>query len=574
MHPRCPPDRFRNHLDRTRIPPMPNLRSLRVLAVPAACGVFTCGLAASALAQLRESQVLVVYDSRIPDSRALAEFYAGSAKVPGGVGSIAGVHPRVRALDISTRVNTVNTAIPAGVFPQQADIDYATFKSAFRDPLRAYLAQQNLSNKIRCILLTKGIPHRIQNISNTPPLATNIGDNPAGLNAAFNAGVSGDFTYCSMDSELSLLQQPLDAGEAGAQADSRADGMIVNPYFRSPYTINAYTTRNILTTKLFGAPGGGFAGFFWLNSSGTAPTNLTPGDIYLVCRIDGNTLADAQAIITRAQNVAFPMATARLLFDSDGSAIDGSGNPMPLDVGPDYSLSRTLLLADGRFPTANIISDTAGGFTGFFIGPNLSYPSATNGPPLVLADPLLLLASFGSNHSGVNGNGSNAGTTYAQSFNYLPGAVFNTIESYNGRSFGGIGGNPFVPQQQAADALAAGATFAVGNAWEPFALSVADNEQLCRNFFLGNMTWAEAAYTALPALSWQQVVIGDPLARPRRDREDINASSRVTIDDLYAWQQAPVDLNNSTVADTADFLLLESTVRGFEAAGMKGDQRP
>ena len=103
---------------------------------------------------------------------------------------------------------------------------------------------------------------------------------------------------------------------------------------------------------------------------------------------------------------------------------------------------------------------------------------------------------------------------------------------------------------------------------------MADNEQLCRNFFLGNMTWAEGAYTALPALSWQQVVIGDPLARPRRDREDVNASGRVTIDDLYGWQQTPVDLNNSGIADSTDFLLLETTVRGFELVSMKGDQRP
>ncbi len=532
------------------------------------------------MAQLRESQVLVLYDSRIPDSLALAEFYAGSAKVPGGAGSIVGVHPWVRVLDISTRPATVGTS-PAGVAPAQADIDYDTFKSRFRDPLRAYLAQQSLSNRVRCILLTKGLPHRIQNISNTAPLSTNIGDNPAGINAAFNAGVSGNFTYCSMDSELTVLQQSIDNGEAGAQADSRADGMIANPYFRSPYTINAYSTRNILATKLFGAPGAPSSGFYWVNSAGNAPTNLTSGDIYLVCRIDGNTLADARSIVTRAQNVAFPMNTARLLFDSDGSSIDGdvaSGpfDPPLIDVGPDYSLSTTLLTNDGRFPAANIITNTAAGFTGFFVGPNLSYATASNGPPLLLSNPILLLASFGSNHNGVNGNGSNAGTTYAQSFNYLPGAIFNTIESYNGRSFGGIGGNPFVPQQQAADALAGpnGCTFAIGNAWEPFALSVPDNEQLCRNFLLGNMTWAEAAYSALPVLSWQQVVIGDPLARPRRDREDVNANGRVTIDDLYAWQQTPVDLNNSGIADTADFLLLETTVRGFETAGMKGDQRP
>jgi len=284
-----------------------------------------------------------------------------------------------------------------------------------------------------------------------------------------------------------LLQQSLDSGEAGAQADSRADGMIVNPYWRSVATINAYTTRNILVTKLFGLPGGGNNGLFWLNATNpNATTTLLPGDIYLVCRIDGNTLADADGIVTRAQNLAIPMATARLLFDSDGGTIDGTGNPPQLDSGADYTLSRNFLLADGRFPTANIVSDSAGNFTGFYIGPNLTYPSATNGPPLVLPNPILLLASFGSNHSGVNGNGSNAGTTYATSFNYLPGAVFNTIESYNGHAFGGIGGNILVPQQQAADAMAGpgGATFAACNAWEPFALSVADNEQICRNFFL------------------------------------------------------------------------------------------
>ena len=75
-----------------------------------------------------------------------------------------------------------------GVFPAQADIDYTTFKTNVRDPLRAYLSQQNLATTVRCILLTKGLPHRIQNISNTAPLSSTIGDNPAGLTAAINAG--------------------------------------------------------------------------------------------------------------------------------------------------------------------------------------------------------------------------------------------------------------------------------------------------------------------------------------------------------------------------------------------------
>jgi len=47
----------------------------------------------SACAQLAEDQVLVVYDSRVPDSLAVAEYYAGSRKVPGGAGGLACVRP-------------------------------------------------------------------------------------------------------------------------------------------------------------------------------------------------------------------------------------------------------------------------------------------------------------------------------------------------------------------------------------------------------------------------------------------------------------------------------------------------
>jgi hypothetical protein len=222
-----------------------------------------------------------------------------------------------------------------------------------------------------------------------------------------------------------------------------------------------------------------------------------------------------------------------------------------------------------------VIKNTATGFTGFVVGPNVSYASATNGPPIVMAQPMLLVASYGANHAGVSNNGSTAWTTWGTSFNYGPGAVFNSIESYNGRAFGGLGQNPFVPQQQSADVLAgpAGATFAVGNAWEPLSISAPDNEQIAKNFFIGNMTWAEAAYTSFPAISWQQVAIGDPLARPRRDREDINGDGKITLDDLYGYWAAPVDLNNSGIADITDFNLLEKTVRGYEAAGMKGEQR-
>ena len=70
------------------------MRSIRVISAVCALATF----AGSASAQLRPEEVLVVYDSRLADSLAVAEQYAGSARVPGGVGGLAGARPGVRVV--------------------------------------------------------------------------------------------------------------------------------------------------------------------------------------------------------------------------------------------------------------------------------------------------------------------------------------------------------------------------------------------------------------------------------------------------------------------------------------------
>ncbi len=350
---------------------MPNL--IRHLAARCAAGlaaVFLC--AAPATAQLTESQTLLVYDSRIPDSKAIAEFYVGSARIPGSTTGQPGVRPAgaITTLDLSTL--TATTGGPAGVFPQAADIDYPTFSSRIRNPLRTYLSTNNLQRRIRCIILTKGIPHRVLNIDTAN---ATIGDNTGLLNNYFNAGRAGNVTYCSVDSELTLLNQSLDSGEAGNNGDSRADGQILNPYFRSTTSINAYPTKFIASGKAWTSAGSGLHGFYWINGTNLAASNtLTPGDIYLVCRLDGNSVADVQAYVNRAQNLVLPMSTAFLLLDADGQNFDGTAADFPLiDVGPDYQFSVAALQADGRFPAANYYRDPFGLFSNFFVGPNTNY---------------------------------------------------------------------------------------------------------------------------------------------------------------------------------------------------------
>src|SRR5207247_5113596 len=105
-----------------------------------------------------------------------------------------------------------------------ADVTYAQFVSLIRNPIRNYL---NLAGPpdpagIVAIVLIRPFPHRIYDTDNLV-----IGDNPSGLVGEFNAA---DATCASVDAELVLLWQNLDAGEAGGTMDSKSDNVIDNPY--------------------------------------------------------------------------------------------------------------------------------------------------------------------------------------------------------------------------------------------------------------------------------------------------------------------------------------------------------
>lgn len=70
----------------------------------------------------------------------------------------------------------------------------------------------------------------------------------------------------------------------------------------------------------------------------------------------------------------------------------------------------------------------------------------------------------------------------------------------------------FGDQGQLAEWIAIGGTFGIGNAYEPFTFSLAENDLYLQNFLFNNLSWAEAAWSSIPYMSWQQIVIGDPLA--------------------------------------------------------------
>lgn len=513
-------------------------------AVAAVTALAAC--AGSASAQLRADEVLVVFDSRISDSAAVAQYYTS-------------VRPRVRALDLASTGATATTP---------GDISYGDFVARLRDPIRAHLTSSGAIRTTRCIVLTKGLPHRIQDTDS--PAA---GDNPSTLVTEFN---NNDITCASVDSELTLLWQNLNTGEAGGATDSLSDGLIVNPYWRVRVPISTYTTGFIQSAKVFGTTSPGPV----RTVGGSGATKLTPGDMVLVSRLDAPTVVQVRAMIDRAQMIVYDTENDVILLDASGS--DNIANPTanteldniggaPFNAiygGDDYEKTRDQMNADGRWLASRVIYDQFGGQ--FYVGPRIEYQNVT----VSVMQPLALLATYGANHGGTyptTAAGASASNTYAESFNYANGAIFNTIESYNGRAFGGLNAGG-TNQEQASDFLAAGGTFAIGHVWEPLAATIPDNEQLAANFLRGRMTWAEAAWSSIGSLSWMHIVLGDPLAMPWRTREDQRADGAATVDDLAVWEQrSPTDplknVNRAGAADDTDRQLMLQSLR----FGERGD---
>ncbi|MGP1257259.1 MAG: hypothetical protein ACTS10_22800, partial [Kiloniellales bacterium] len=94
------------------------------------------------------------------------------------------------------------------------------------------------------------------------------------------------------------------------------------------------------------------------------------------------------------------------------------------------------------------------------------------------------------------------------------------------------------------------------------------NEWFVRNFYLDGLTFAEAAYTSIPGLSWQNTPVGDPLARvtfgPSLQRVDIDMDGRFTVGDLHAQNESIVDADCDADADLDDLRFIRDELRRGE----------
>lgn len=113
-------------------------------------------------------------------------------------------------------------------------------------------------------------------------------------------------------------------------------------------------------------------------------------------------------------------------------------------------------------------------------------------------------------------------------FRWLPGAIATEYVSTNGRTFRRPPGTWTIgpwsdkskwfagsPQTLTADLLADGATGASGHVDEPY-LGFTPRPQVLFPAYLAGRNLAESFYLSIPALSWMNIVVGDPLCRIRQ----------------------------------------------------------
>ena len=454
---------------------------------------------------LTDENVLIVYNSAVDEAsggggQEIYNFYRGLFQRDGVLG-----------LDLND----------PNLLP--GNITYANFITQIRNPIRQFLINNDLTEQVLVITLTRGIPTRIADLSENSVgrLSANLlGDQPTNALDAFNAN---NATFASVDSELALLFQDLEQGENGGAFDSPADNYIRNPYFNSTDSIAGSDRSKVQNARSFLTQNN-----YQVLRSTTRPLFADPNStnqLFLTCRLDGDSVQDVIYLISRAQNIYIDPATDGFIIDEFDPAAGGPEvGGLELDAG---GLSATVRSLDAGGDFDQLVTDlNNAGFAqinsdegaAFLIGDN---GSIADTGALAVAGPVAAVFTFGGNASTQNQNGYlntfiDSATGQTQ---FVRGAYFCSIESYNARAFGGL--PQFGDQGSVAEFIAAGGTFGVGTVFEPLSLGVNEVDILIDRHLFESMTFVEAAFASIPFVSGQSILIGDPLAKvklgPRPD---------------------------------------------------------
>jgi uncharacterized protein (TIGR03790 family) len=328
-------------------------------------------------------------------------------------------------------------------------IALADYTRAIADPIRAYLA---VHTNIDFIVLTKGIPIRIS--------GSEMGSCDEHSQAPRN--IRG---HPSVDSTLAALDYP-----------------------ELPGTLKIDITGS-------GAIGCAYSNRYW---NATEPFSHARYGGYLVTRLDGYTLAQAEDLTREALAAEHGLTAGKVLFDvqpifglgdkaSQPAPISGLVIPRESDWGTynaDMQDAHDLLVKRG-VPDELDLSET-------FIG------SRSN---------LLGYFSWGSNDARYS-------SAAYQTLTFAPGSLADTAVSTSGRTFLPTSGG----QSLLVDLIAHGLTCGKGYVDEPL-LQANASPTIVMDRYTSGYTMAESFYAASHFVGWEDVIVGDPLCAPYGKRD-------------------------------------------------------
>jgi hypothetical protein len=502
--------------------------------------IFTLSFFASACyADISGQDVLILVNSNSPTSRYIAKLYRQ-------------YHPDVPANQV-LYLSDMNDCSGKTATSGDEIITRAKYNQCIATPVRQYLldaAHPERIARIKVIVTTAGMPYRIKD--SNPAFDSVV--TPAASNGTLVQNNRTTITAASVESELTCLWYS-DYGSNPFGLENR----IVNPY-------QGYRNSSI---SLFARTYPGTKQMQWnygytfsyppkmegqVSVYGTINRQFNAGDMFFVCRLDGPKLQGQSAIfavrnmLERAKrasssSIGVNAAKAVVIFDEGTSPITGINKnriynlnssvnfwvfdpcvPQPPDAPAiltkdDYiegynAMTNYAFFDDNRFnhafmPAAwdvNVIFDTRSQIT-------------TTQADLATNQFVLLFTNYG-----LNGNEGKTktylltgGPSGGALFNLTNGAVFTSMESFNAVT---MFSNAITTQAKIIDFITIGGCGAIGHAFEPISDATIDNQFLFYNLLTDNdddgvadLTFVEAAYSAIPYLSWSEVVIGDPLMR-------------------------------------------------------------
>lgn len=396
--------------------------------------------------------LLLVYNADVPADLDLAGYYA--SPVTGRAvdpAYVLGIHPAVAA------------------DPQQ--ITRSNYEATIRDPIKAFLDASTFKDTVKYILLCKGIPHKIPGA---------------------DQGDGSKSTFSSVDSELCLLY---------SDGTYPHEGWVWNgPNFDVLDGSGFFLAGDVAFTP---------------RSMGVSTATKTFVLDYLVGRLTAYSYADVKAMIDRSI-AADTTGTGSVLFDSSDADIGTPPAPQhtyDTMVDPVWNWTTD----DAQKSGAELLSEA--GFAVFADDTVLTLTGIPSDGITVPLDRVIGYAGWGRNHAGGSFPSGPYYILRDLRFTYRPGACFMSYESYNGDTFAAANlldltqGHP--GQGQIADFLHLGGTVAIGNCYEPFIVGVGDERWVFDRYLHHGDRWIEAAYKGLRLLSWQEVVVGDPLCRVR-----------------------------------------------------------